>query len=182
MLPGWIGSAKERALDATPPGNRGAVMLPWFEAEIVPRVNRPGIHRFDLDPSDAAANSRAVVEAQLMSMRIHSQWMKVRPKRICATGGASTDSAILQIMADVFDCPVVRIEVAKSAALGAALRASHGWLAYSGKKPRWQERKFQLSPDPLPDSEVRPRATSARAYDRLMEKYATREREAMREE
>ncbi|MGD1018725.1 MAG: FGGY-family carbohydrate kinase [Verrucomicrobiia bacterium] len=169
-----------RALDATPPGNSGAVMLPWFEAEIVPRVNRPGIHRFDLDPNDAAANCRAVVEAQLMSMRLHSQWMKVRPKQICATGGASTNRAILQIMADVFDCPVVRIEVAKSAALGAALRAAHGWLAHSGRKPRWQDVVAGFT-DPLPDSEVRPRATSARVYGRLMEKYATHEREAIQE-
>ena len=54
--------------------------------------------------------------------------MKVAPKRIYATGGASTNTAILQVMADVMNCPVLRIEVAKSAALGAALRAAHGWL------------------------------------------------------
>ncbi len=54
-------------------------LLPWFEAEIVPRVNRPGIHRFDLDEKDAAANCRAVFEAQMLSMRLHSQWMQVAP-------------------------------------------------------------------------------------------------------
>jgi xylulokinase len=171
----------DRGLATTPPGNRGAVMLPWFEAEIVPRVHRAGIHRFDLDPNDAAANCRAVVEAQMMSMRLHSQWMKVVPKQISATGGASTNSAILQIMADVFDCPVVRIEVAKSAALGAALRAAHGWIAHTGKKPRWQTVVAGFT-DPLPDSEVRPSARSARVYGELMEKYATHEREAINEE
>ncbi|MGO9246944.1 MAG: xylulokinase [Verrucomicrobiia bacterium] len=169
-----------RALATTPAGNRGAIMLPWFEAEIVPRVNRPGFHRFDLDPNDAAANCRAVVEAQMMSMRIHSQWMKVQPKQICATGGASTNRAILQIMADVFDCPVVHIEVANSAALGAALRATHGWLANSGKKPRWQDVVAGFT-DPLPDSEVRPSATTARAYGELIEKYARCEREVINE-
>jgi xylulokinase len=175
----WSGF--NQALARTPPGNRGAVMLPWFESEIVPRVNRPGIHRFDLDPNDVAANCRAVVEAQMMSMRLHSQWMKVVPKQICATGGASTNSAILQIMADVFGCPVVRIEVAKSAALGAALRAAHGWLAHSGKKPRWQDVVAGFT-DPLPDSEVRPSARSARVYGELMEKYAKHEREAIKEQ
>ena len=74
---------------ATPPGNNGGILLPWFEAEIVPRVNQPGIHRFDLDEKDAAANCRAIFEAQMMSMRLHSQWMKVAPDRIFATGGAS---------------------------------------------------------------------------------------------
>jgi xylulokinase len=168
----------DRALAKTPPGNRGAVMLPWFEAEIVPRVNRPGIHRFDLDPNDAAANCRAVVEAQMMSMWIHSQWMKVVPEQIHATGGASTNSAILQIMANVFNCPVARIEVANSAALGAALRAAHGWIAHSGKKSRWQDVIAGFT-DPLPDSEIRPSATSARVYGELMEKYAKHEHEAI---
>ncbi|HVM59470.1 MAG TPA: FGGY-family carbohydrate kinase [Verrucomicrobiae bacterium] len=172
----WSGF--NRALAATPPGNCGAILLPWFEAEIVPRVNRPGIHRFDLDPSDAAANCRAVVEAQMMSMRLHSQWMKVTPKQIYATGGASTNTAILQIMADVFDCPVVRIEVAKSAALGAALRAAHGWLAHRGQKPRWQDVVAGFT-DPIPNSEVRPNATAARVYDKLVEKHAACERQAI---
>jgi len=167
-----------QALATTPAGNRGAIMLPWFEAEIVPRVNRPGIHRFDLDPNDAAANCRAVVEAQMMSMRIHSQWMKIVPRQIYATGGASTNPAILQIMADVFHCPVVRIEIAKSAALGAALRAAHGWIAHSGKKPRWQNVVAGFT-DPLPESEVRPSATSARVYGQLMHKYTRHEREAI---
>jgi xylulokinase len=173
----WRGFNQELA--STPPGNHGAIMLPWFEAEIVPRVNRPGIHRFDLDPKDAAANCRAVVEAQMMSMRLHSRWMKVRPKQIFATGGASTNTAILQIMADVFGCPVVRIEVDKSAALGAALRAAHGWLTHSGKKPRWQDVVAGFT-DPLPNSKVRPSRTSARVYGRLMEKYANHERDALK--
>jgi hypothetical protein len=68
---------------ATKPGNDGGILLPWFEAEIVPRVNRPGIHRFDLDEKNAAANCRAIFEAQMMSMRLHSQWMKCRRKNLC---------------------------------------------------------------------------------------------------
>jgi len=173
----WNGFNK--ALPVTPPGNHGAILLPWFEAEIVPRVNKPGIHRFNLDPCDAAANCRAVVEAQMMSMRIHSQWMKVEPKQIYATGGASTNSAILQIMADVFNCPVLRIEVAKSAALGAALRAVHGWLAHSGKRPRWQDVVAGFT-EPIPGSEIRPNARASRVYDELVEKYAACERDAIR--
>ena len=112
----------------TPPGNNGGILLPWFEAEIVPRVNQPGIHRFDLDEKNAAANCRAIFEAQMLSMRLHSQWMQVAPEKIFATGGASNDRALLQVLADVMNCRVLRIEVSKSAALGAALQAAHGWL------------------------------------------------------
>ncbi|MGH7993883.1 MAG: FGGY-family carbohydrate kinase, partial [Limisphaerales bacterium] len=166
------------ALTSTPPGGMGGILLPWFEAEIVPRVNRPGIHRFDLDEKDAAANCRAIVEAQMMAMRLHSQWMKVAPECIYATGGASQDSPILQVMADVMHCRVERIEISKSAALGAALRAAHGWHVQAGEKPEWGKVVAGFT-DPVPNSEVRPNPKTAKVYDQLLEKYARCEREAL---
>ncbi len=166
------------ALKSTPPGNNGGILLPWFEAEIVPRVNQPGIHRFDLDEKDAAANCRAVVEAQMMSMRLHSQWMKVAPDRILATGGASQDSPILQVMADVMNCRVERIEISKSAALGAALRAAHGWLVQTGEKPKWEQVVAGFT-QPVPNSEIRPNPKAVKVYDQLIKKYAACEREAL---
>ena len=167
------------ALAATPPGNRGGILLPWFEAEIVPRVNRPGIHRFDLAEKDAAANCRAIVEAQMMSMRLHSQWMNVTPACIYATGGASNNVPLLQVMADLMNCRVERIEISKSAALGAALRAAHGWLLQAGKKPEWGKVVAGFS-DPVPNSEIRPNPKATKIYDKLVEKYAACEREALK--
>lgn len=172
----WDGFGK--ALKAAPAGSGGGIFLPWFEAEIVPRVHEPGIHRFDLDAKDAAANCRAIVEAQMMSMRLHSKWMKVAPDRIYATGGASQDGPLLQVMADVMNCPVVRIEISKSAALGAALRAAHAWLVQSGQSPKWEQVVATFTA-PVPGSEVRPKAKAARVYDKLINKYARCEREAM---
>jgi xylulokinase len=167
------------ALTATKPGGNGGILLPWFEAEIVPRVNKPGIHRFDLDAKDAAANCRAIVEAQMMSMRLHSQWMKVAPDCIYATGGASDNVPLLQVMADVMNCRVLRIEVAKSAALGAALRAAHGWLVHNGQKPKWEKIVAGFT-KPIPGSEIRPNPKAAKVYDRLIKKYAACEREALK--
>ena len=46
-----------------------------------------------------------------------------RPRTIHATGGASANREILQVMADVFDADVYRFDSTDSAALGAALRA-----------------------------------------------------------
>ena len=165
-------------LKATRPGGRGGILLPWFEAEIVPRVNRPGIHRFDLDEKDAAVNCRAIVEAQMMSMRLHSQWMKVAPDCIYATGGASNALPLLQIMADVMNCRVLRIEVSKSAALGAALQAAHGWLVKAGKKPKWETVVAGFTA-PIRNSEIKPNAKAAKVYDQLVRKYAACEREAL---
>ena len=168
------------ALTATPPGNNDGILLPWFEAEIVPRVNQPGIHRFDLDEKDAAANCRAIVEAQMMTMRLHSQWMRVAPECIYATGGASNDMPLLQIMADVMNCRVLRIEVSKSAALGAALRATHGWLVHAGEKPKWEKVVAGFTA-PVPNSEIRPNPKATRVYDQLIKKYAACEREALKQ-
>ena len=162
----------------TPPGNNGAVLLPWFEAEIAPRVNKPGIHRFNLDEKDAAANCRAIFEAQMLSMRLHSQWMQVAPAKILATGGASSDQALLQVLADVMNCRVQRIEVSKSAALGAALQAAHGWLAADGQNTKWDKLIAGFTA-PVPGSEVAPNKKAAKVYDQLLKKYAECEYEAI---
>ena len=176
QLADWKKFAEQLA--KTRPGNDGAILLPWFEAEIVPRVNRPGIHRFDLDEKNVAANCRAIFEAQAMSMKWHSQWMNIAPRQIFATGGASNDRALLQVLADVMNCRVRRIEVSKSAALGAALQAAHGFLTATGKKPAWEKLVAGFS-RPIPGSEIRPNKKSGRIYDRLIKKYAACERAAL---
>jgi xylulokinase len=163
---------------STKPGNDGGILLPWFEAEIVPRVNKPGIHRFDLDEKNAAANCRAIFEAQILSMRLHSQWMNVSPEKIVATGGASNDVALLQVMADVMNCRVERIEISKSAALGAALIAAHGWLMAAGENPKWEKLVAGFTA-PISGSEIRPDKKAVRIYDSLIEKYAACECEAL---
>lgn len=165
------------ALRATKPGLDGhSLMLPWFEPEITPRVLKPGVRRRGLRADDAAANCRAVVEGQMLSMRNHTAWMGVRPSRIYATGGASANPQILQVMADIHGCPVFRFETTSSAALGAALRAAHGWLLASGAKPQWREIVKGLA-EPVAGSEVRPAPDAAAVYDPLARAHAEFERE-----
>jgi xylulokinase len=175
-LKDWVAFGK--LLAQTKPGNDGAILLPWFEAEIVPRVNQPGVHRFDLDEKNAAANCRAIFEAQMLSMRLHSQWMQVAPEQILATGGAANDRALLQVLADVMNCRVLRIEVSKSAALGAALQAAHGWLVAADKNPKWEKLVAGFC-NPVPGSEIRPDKKAAKIYDKLLEKYAACEGSAL---
>src|SRR5262249_46733045 len=62
----WTGFSA--ALRATRPGNCGAIMLPWFAPEITPPVLSPGVRRYALDPSNPAANVRAVIESQMLGM------------------------------------------------------------------------------------------------------------------
>ncbi len=163
---------------STPPGNNDGVLLPWFETEIVPRSNKAGIHRFNLDEKNAAANCRAVFEAQMLSMRLHSQWMQVAPEKILVTGGAANDRALLQILADVMNCQVLRIEVSKSAALGAALQAAHGWLTATNKNPKWEKIVAGFT-KPVPGSDIQPDKKAAKIYDKMLERYAACESDAM---
>ena len=122
-------AAWSEALRTTPAGNDGGLMLPWFEAEITPTVAHARPVRVGLEGAPPARQVRALVEGQLMAMRRHSAWMTVEPQSIRATGGASANREILQVMADVFGVPVTVADSSGSAALGAALRA---WQAHAG--------------------------------------------------
>jgi xylulokinase len=171
----WAGFAA--AIRDTAPGLDGkSLLLPWFEPEITPRVLVPGVRARGLAETDRA-RCRAVVEAQMMSMRIHTGWMGVRPGRIYATGGASANREILQVMADVHRCPVFRFETTASAALGAALRAVHGWSAASGAPVPWPEVVRGLA-EPVAASRVDPSPDTGSVYDALARAYAAFERES----
>eukprot|EP01126_Amoeba_proteus_P062002 TRINITY_DN8378_c0_g1_i1.p1 TRINITY_DN8378_c0_g1~~TRINITY_DN8378_c0_g1_i1.p1 ORF type:complete len:262 (-),score=50.45 TRINITY_DN8378_c0_g1_i1:59-844(-) len=126
-------------LSKTEPGNSGKIGFYFSETEITPIVK--GFFFFDssTDISDdspffgdfscwkPSEHVRAVVESQFILMLIYSRALGFRVKRILATGGGSKNFDILQILSDVFGVPVVVGEISKSAALGAAYRAYHGW-------------------------------------------------------
>jgi xylulokinase len=164
----------DAALAATPPGGQGGLMLPWFEPEIVPRVAMPGVRRRNLDEGDAAANVRALVEGQMMALRLHAQWMGTPPQVIHATGGGAESVPTLQVMADVHGCPVDRSEVGKSA----ALQAAHAWAADRGQSVAWPELVRGFT-DPVAGSRVTPRPEAVAAYDRLLMAYEAFEQEQL---
>lgn len=113
------------AFDQSEPGNAGQLALPWFEAEITPPVLTPGLRaNFDFDAAPPATRIRAVIEAQVLSMRVHSRWIGDFDT-IRVTGGASRSTGILQTLSNVFQARVETIAVQDSAALGAAMIAAH---------------------------------------------------------
>jgi xylulokinase len=103
-------------------------MLPFFGPEITPRHDfsgpvLQGSPAFE-SGAEPALQVRALLEGQFLNMRLHSQWMEVKPERIRLTGGASKNDGVPQLVADVFQAPVERLAVSNSAALGAALIAA----------------------------------------------------------
>jgi len=171
----WAGFSA--ALRATPPGNHGRLLFPWFEPEITPDVPVPGIHRVGLDPGDGPGHVRGVVEAQAMAMANHSAWMGVDVRVIHATGGASANREILQVLADVFNAAVYQFEVDNSACLGAALRAWHADATASGHPVAWPDVVRDLA-TPAVRSLVRPGAAGTEVYPALRRRYGREERAA----
>ncbi|CAL1395629.1 unnamed protein product [Linum trigynum] len=134
-----------KLLEQTPPLNGGKLGFYYKDHEILPPLPI-GFHRYilqnfngaslegvseqEVKEFDPPSEVRAIVEGQFLSMRGHAErfGMPVPPKRIIATGGASTNQSLLKSIASVFGCGVYTVQRPDSASLGAALRAAHGWI------------------------------------------------------
>ncbi len=165
--------AFERAiLSESLPGNEGNSMLPYFVPEMTPKLLTP---RVELEGSaafrafaDPPANARAVVEAQALTMQLHSDWIGAAPSSVRVTGGASKNRGILQILADVFDARIHTLSVSNSSVLGAALRAAQ---AVEGLP--WAELSARfVVPDPKARILSAPGAQAA--YGALRAKFASK--------
>ena len=79
-------------------------------------------------------NSHHMIIISFFSIQLSNSLFSGYSTRIFATGGASSNPAILRVIADVFDAPVfVLKDTANSACLGCAYRAKHGLERADGK-------------------------------------------------
>lgn len=138
-------------LESTPRGNFGNLGLYFDAQEILPFI--VGDHRFNKANDEITRYSskevevRALIEGQFVAKRAHAEdfGFVVGPNtRIIATGGASANKAILQVLADVFNSPVYVSEIANSAMMGAAYQAKHALL----RKESNFEEVTQCLPEP----------------------------------
>ncbi|MEY2936910.1 MAG: hypothetical protein RL033_7659, partial [Pseudomonadota bacterium] len=152
-------------LSETKPGNRGNLMLPFFSTETTPRLLEAGVELFGSPEFVAwqrpAETVRAVLEAQALNMRKHSDWIGHAPRRLVLTGGASRNPGIQQVIADVFQTPVRVLSIANASALGGALRAAHAAGSLS-----WED-LFAAFVALDPNVRVEPDASTRGAYAAL---------------
>ncbi|XP_069033697.1 xylulose kinase isoform X2 [Embiotoca jacksoni] len=126
------------ALRDTPLGNDGHIGFYFDTMEITPPA--VGVHRFDSADTEVSSlcpqvEVRALVEGQFLSRRLHAErlgYSIISGTRVMATGGASSNQEILQVLSDVFNAPVFTIDLSNSACLGSAYRALHGLVVESG--------------------------------------------------
>lgn len=166
-------------LAKTPPGNGGRIGFYFKEPEITPPVLKTGIYLFDQNNKKVTnvapeQNVRAVLESQFLSMRLHCGNIGLKPSTIVATGGASVNKGILRIIADVFGRNVYTIEIQNSAALGAALRARHGWKCLQAGKfiPFNKAIAFMEKPE----LKASPNPKNHRLYTAMLPRYRRLER------
>jgi xylulokinase len=155
-------------LSHSPAGNDGNLMLPFFGVEITPRGDFDGPVRKG-DPAfetggNPRAQVRALLEGQFLNMRLHSQWIGVKPDRIRLTGGASQNNGIARLVADIFQAPVERLATGNSAALGAALIAA----ASAGEDLSKLQAIFCTT---AADSRIEPNNSAATIYDQALVSY-----------
>ncbi|XP_073887804.1 xylulose kinase isoform X18 [Macaca fascicularis] len=91
----------------------------------------------------------------------------VSKTKILATGGASHNRDILQVLADVFGAPVYVIDTANSACVGSAYRAFHGLAG--GRDVPFSE-VVKLAPNPR--LAATPSLGASQVYEALLPQYA----------
>ncbi len=164
-----------QALANTPAGNEGRIGFYRMEPEITPPILTTGANRFGsddqaLDSFADEAEIRAVVEGQFLSMRLHGANIGIEASKILATGGASANPAILQVIADVFGVDVYTADKPNSASLGAAYRALHG--AVCAEKAEFIPFADALTGEPAMSVAARPNAEAHAVYNGVLERYA----------
>uniref|UniRef100_A0A1A8BZH4 Xylulose kinase n=1 Tax=Nothobranchius kadleci TaxID=1051664 RepID=A0A1A8BZH4_NOTKA len=160
-------------LRETSPGNNGNIGFYFDSQEITPPAS--GVHRFDSDNFEVSHWSpqvelRALVEGQFLSRRLHAErlgYSITAGTRVLATGGASSNRELLQVLADVFSAPVYTMDLSNSACLGSAYRALHGLVAESGVSffdvvKKAPEPQLVATPDPA----------ATQVYDQMLRRVA----------
>ena len=181
----------EKSLKSTQPGNSGNIGYYFLSPEIIPQGGT-GTHFFNnknekVSDFTADQHIRAVVEGQFLSMRLHAAelGLEVGPKsRIFVTGGGSRSLGMLQVLSDVFGCPVMKDTkgAANAAAFGAALRACHGFkLLAAGATHEESEKLYtrMVGESQSYEKMATPNQSCHSIYTDMLPRYATLEKLVM---
>jgi len=125
---GWDHDRMDREISSVPAGADGLLFLPYLQGERTPNLPDGcgvlhGMNTSNLTPAHMA---RAAMEGITLGMAYGLRRMEnlgLQPSEIRLTGGGSKSPVWRQILADIFGYPVVTMQCAEGAALGAAIQA-----------------------------------------------------------
>lgn len=121
-----------------PAGSDGLIFLPFADGERVPVLPEStavffGLNRETFEP---ARMTRAVMEGAILNLGYgfgRLRELGLAPNEIRATGGGSHSRFWLQLVADIFQVPVVTLAESEGAAFGAAIQAIWSWRNARGE-------------------------------------------------
>ncbi len=113
---------------STPAGAKDLLFLPFIDGERVPAIpSAKGVFfGLDKDTFDSSYMARAVLEGTIFNLGYGFARMRslgLNPEEIRATGGGSENRLWLQIVANIFQTPVVTLLEKEAAAFGAAIQS-----------------------------------------------------------
>jgi len=117
-----------KAAAATPAGNNGLMLIPFFEGERTPNApDGTGVYFGLRDKTFSIGHfARAAMEGTTLGLNYGLNRLRelgIAPREIRATGGGSKSAVWRQILADVFNAEVVCVANEEGAAVGAAVQA-----------------------------------------------------------
>jgi xylulokinase len=119
----------EALLATTTPGAAGIVTLPFYNGERTPNLPRATASIFGIDVHNMSPANllRSAMEGATFGLRYGLDAFAASGLRfdsVCVTGGGSTSATWRQMVADIFNLPVIVLRQQEGAALGAALQAA----------------------------------------------------------
>jgi len=129
----------ENMVASAKPGASGLIFLPFICGERVPVLPQASAVFFGLNSQNFNRENlaRAVIEGTVLNLGYgfaRMQALGLKAEEIRATGGGARSQAWLQVVADVFQSPVITLKEPESAAFGAALQAIWCYQLESGQK------------------------------------------------
>lgn len=164
----------ESAASRAPSGAESLLFLPFIDGERVPILPQANGVFFGLTRKNFHVQhmTRAVMEGTILNLGYGFSRMKslgLIPSEIRATGGGAKSKLWLQIVADIFQTPVVTLKEEEAAAFGAAIQAIWNYFRSRGEKMDIHELAGRMvKPD---RSTIEPRPETFAMYEELQDRF-----------
>ena len=157
-----------------PSGSDGLMFLPFLMGERVPVLPEANGVLFGMTSNNMTRPHmvRAFMEGTVLNLGYGFNRMKdlgLAPTEIRATGGGANSSVWLQIVADIFQTPVVSLKEQEAAALGAAIQSIWCYHREWGNEMAIQDLTDEMVEIKGPS--IKPRIENIAKYERLQDRF-----------
>jgi xylulokinase len=164
----------EGSASQAPAGAESLLFLPFIDGERVPILPQANGVFFGLTRKNFHAQhmTRAVMEGTILNLGYGFSRMKslgLIPSEIRATGGGAKSKLWLQMVADIFQTPVVTLKEEEAAAFGAAIQSIWNYFQSLGKKAKIEDLTGNMVK--LDGNAIEPRTETFALYGELQDRF-----------